>query len=64
MKNGLIFKQVRIGFFAKDILRVELKYRGEFCDENTFFVPERKSLQTDEMVCAANGSAIDRKSVV
>ncbi len=58
MKNGLIFKQVRIGFFGKDILRVELKYRGEFCDENTFFVPERKLLQTDEIVCSANGSAI------
>lgn len=42
MKNEVIFKDVRVCFLGDDILRIEQRYKGEFCDEDTFFIPDRK----------------------
>lgn len=44
MENKIILQDIRITFLGADIVRVERKYRGKFCDENTFFIPDRESL--------------------
>lgn len=41
MENDLIFGNIRISFLGEEILRIERKYRGAFCNENTFFIPDR-----------------------
>ncbi len=41
MKNELILNDLRICFFGKDIVRIERARDGYFCDENTFFIPDR-----------------------
>lgn len=41
MQNLLIFNDIRISFLGEDILRIERKYKGKFCDDRTFFIPDR-----------------------
>lgn len=41
MKNELIWNDLRISFLGEDIVRIERRYQGGFCDENTFFIPDR-----------------------
>lgn len=47
MKNELILGDIRISFLGNDILRIERKYKGTFCDDNTFFIPNRSELATN-----------------
>ena len=47
MENELIYNDIRIGFLGADILRIERKYQGEFCDGETFFIPDRRQFSAD-----------------
>ena len=58
MKNQLIFGDMRITFLGEDILRIEHKYNGVFCDEDTFFIPNRKQFQSEARSCAVHGSVL------
>ena len=57
--DEFVIGRIRVQFPAKDIVRVERMKKGKFCDENTFFVPERSQLEgwsgaalTQEEACA------------
>lgn len=57
--DEFVIGRIRVQFPAKDIVRVERMKKGKFCDENTFFVPERSQLEgwsgavlTQEETCA------------
>ena len=45
MKNELIFGDIRVSFLGEDILRIERKYQGAFCNESTYFIPNRKKFK-------------------
>ena len=47
MENELIYNDIRIAFLGADILRIERKYQGEFCDGETFFIPDRRQFSAD-----------------
>ncbi len=40
-----IYGDIRIQFLSKHIVRIERKKNGNFCDENTFFIPHREQYQ-------------------
>lgn len=58
MKNELIWNDLRISFLGEDIVRIERRYQGGFCDENTFFIPDRAQLGTSERAYSRNGNAL------
>ncbi len=37
----IIYGDIRVQLLSEDILRIELKKDGKFCDGNTFFIPNR-----------------------
>ncbi len=37
----IIYGNIRVELLSKDILRIEYGKNGSFCDENTFFIPNR-----------------------
>lgn len=52
----IIKGNIRIQFLSDCIVRLELRSDGGFCDENTFFIPERKLLSSDfaDILCDGN----------
>ena len=38
-----IYGDIRIQFFSEEIIRIEQSKDGRFCDENTFFVPNKSN---------------------
>jgi len=41
MANGIVYNGLRVCFLGENILRIEKKGKNGFCDENTFFIPDR-----------------------
>ncbi len=39
--NQLVYNDIRVQFLSEDIIRVERAKKGLFCDNNTFFIPDR-----------------------
>ena len=39
--ENIIFGNLRVQLLSEDIVRVERAEKGGFCDENTFFIPDR-----------------------
>lgn len=39
----IVFNNVRVQLLSEDIIRIERAKKGAFCDENTFFIPNRTS---------------------
>ena len=37
----IIFGNLRVQILSEDIVRIERAEKGGFCDENTFFIPDR-----------------------
>lgn len=37
----IIFNNIRVQLLSNDIVRVEVAKKGAFCDDNTFFIPDR-----------------------
>ena len=57
MKNQLIFGDIRVSFLGADILRIEQKYMGAFCDEGTYFIPDRKKFG-EGPACSLKGTVL------
>lgn len=49
---------VRIQFFNEEIVRVEYAKNGKFCDENTFFVPNKTEFKDTDITFFADGEKI------
>lgn len=54
----LIFNNIRVQILSEDLIRIERARRGGFCDQNTFFIPNRTEYdqrvaytQEDHVVC-------------
>lgn len=47
-----IFNQIRVQLIAKNVVRVELAKKGVFCNENTYFIPERACLEQVDATAA------------
>lgn len=58
MNRQWIFKDVRVSFPGEDVLRVERKYRGSFCDADTFFIPDRAELGTGGRAFGSDGNRL------
>ena len=43
--NTQVFGKIRVQAFTENIIRIEYDKRGEFCDENTFFIPDKSGFK-------------------
>lgn len=53
----IIFNKIRIQFLTEDIIRIEKKYDGSFCDAETFFIPNR-NLSDVDVQCKVQGTSV------
>lgn len=58
MKKELTFGDIRICFLGDGILRIERRYQGAFCDENTYFIPNRKQFEGVGRACSLKGNVL------
>lgn len=52
--NQIILNNIRVQFLTDDVVRIERKHNGAFCDVETFFVPSRALDGTIEVVAHDN----------
>lgn len=50
----VIFDNIRIQLLSENIVRIEFKNAGKFCDDNTFFIPERTGFAGAELAPEEN----------
>lgn len=58
MNNQIILGNIRITFLGKDIVRIEKKFKGEFCDDNTLFVSNRSDLLSEWQDYSLDGNVL------
>jgi len=54
----IIFHNIRVQLFSEDIIRIERMNRGKFCDENTFFIPNKNNYENNEVAYAQEEGVI------
>ena len=54
----LIFGNVRVQLFGADIVRIEYGKDAKFCDENTFFIPNKSNYENGKVLYEIKNGAI------
>ena len=47
----IIYHQVRVQLLCEEIVRVEYGKQGQFCDKNTFLIPNRSDFADTQILC-------------
>ncbi len=54
----IILGKVRVQLFSADIIRIECSKNGKFCDENTFFIPNKTNYENNEVAYTQENGVI------
>lgn len=54
----IVLDNIRVQLLSEDIVRVERTHKGAFCDENTFFIPEREQYNDNKIEYTVEGNII------
>lgn len=54
----IIFNNIRVQLFSNRIIRLEYAKSGKFCDENTFFIPDKGQYANTEVVFSREENVI------
>jgi len=52
------YGKVRVQLFREEIVHIEYENRGKFCDENTFFIPNKTNYENNEVAYSENDGVI------
>ncbi len=56
--NQFVFQNIRIQFLSEGIVRLEYNENGKFCDENTFFIPNKARFAHTAVAFAQDNGSI------
>ena len=54
----LVSGNIRIQLLSEDIVRIECKKKGKFCDENTFLIPDKEQYSDSNVQFAQEGNTV------
>lgn len=54
----IIYGKLRVQLLSENIVRIEVARKGKFCDENTFFIPDRDQYKGTQVEYSAEESVI------
>ena len=54
----IYYGNLRIQLLSADIVRIERKEKGGFCDGNTFFIPSRAHYETTQIACSKKENVV------